>query len=106
MSYVVPEWVRPMLQERWGRLVEDSVDDVGASEWKHNNRPRELASEYLKLAEWAQHLERQLDGTTKLLSALGDSLADFSAKTIREQVNTSQRVLKTTPGIKVDDDGA
>jgi len=96
MSYVPLEWVRPMMSERWGRLIEENIEGGSGAEWKHNNRPRELAREYLQLSEWAQHLERELISSNKALSELGHKLADVNAKSLTDQVAKNERVLSQT----------
>lgn len=101
MSYTAPEWVRGMAKERWGRLVEDqeSFGDKGLV-WSPNNRPLELANEYLAVVEWAANLERQLDHANKLLDDIHQKFAPIDMRDLEAHVKQNYKVLAVVPSGK------
>lgn len=91
------EEAEQMLSSYWRRVVEDP--STRTLSYVANNRPRELAAEFLPLARYAQELERELHHANALLEGIGvwmTNAIDYVAPTrdaVNEQIATNQAIL-------------
>jgi hypothetical protein len=95
MSYQPKEWAEQAMRERWARLVDDR-SGRDAPEWVPNNRPREIAREYIQVSQWAILLEQELERTTALLDGLGVRLTG-ATDGIDQQIKKSREALRARP---------
>lgn len=82
-----------MLNERWGRMIDDP-NFKKPPQWSPNDNPRTVAAEYLRVYPRLLELERELETNTKLLEEISDRIHGLPAQ-VSGRIRASRGTLNT-----------